>query len=195
MSDYQLTARAPLGGLSIELGALSLTEIDAYALGSIAAPRGERTRLADRLGVALGLAMPAVGASSLSQDGSLRLLGLQQDQYFLMFKADPGAAISFLTEKVGDAGYVTDQSDSWAKLCLKGHLARQALSRLCMIDLHPKQFADGAVARTVMEHIGVILLKETDDSFVLFTPRSSVRSFVKVIEDGMRSCSNQQESA
>ncbi len=188
MSDYKLTAYPPLAALSIERRGASLVEVDGYALCSLAVPLGGRQALGQCLQTALGLALPAIGNSCLSSDGMYRLLGLQQDQFFLTAEAESGTVTPFVATLVEDKAYVTDQSDSWAKLRLNGPIAREVLMRLCMIDLHPIAFTTGAVVRTVMEHMSVILLKESDESFILFTPRSSAGSFVHAVEEAMNSC-------
>lgn len=82
--------------------------------------------------------------------------------------------------------YLNDQSDSWVMLRVAGAGVRRALERLCPLDLHPDAFAPGAVARTVMEHLAVIVLHEAEDTFVLLSPRSSAASFLHEIETSVR---------
>jgi sarcosine oxidase subunit gamma len=60
------------------------------------------------------------------------------------------------------------------------------LERICPIDLHPQAFAVGAVARTLMDHLNVIILREGGDTFLLMSARSSARSFWHAVETSIR---------
>ena len=45
------------------------------------------------------------------------------------------------------------------------------LARICLLDLEAVK--PGYCARTMMEHMNVILLKEAEDRYLLLSPRSS----------------------
>ena len=102
---------------------------------------------------------------------------------FILFEApDPDRAAETVGDALGPAAYVTDQSDSWAMLRIAGAGARAALERICMLDLDAAAFPEGRVARTVMEHLAAIILRDGPDSFLLMSPRSSARSFLHAVE-------------
>ena len=157
-----------------------------------------------RLERAFGTALPAMGRSALGTDGE-RLLGLHADRLFVLFApadgaeaADPERAVAARLDGAlgsdatgGDAGererdvqgpWLADQSDAWVMLRLAGPDRRDVLERLCPIDLHPTVFPVGAVARTVFEHLATIVLNESEDAFLLLSPRSSARSFLHELE-------------
>jgi sarcosine oxidase subunit gamma len=108
------------------------------------------------------------------------------DQFFLLFSApdcDPSISIR---QSIGGAGYIVDQSDSWAMVRLTGPNCRAALERICSLDLDPGVFPPGRVARTVMEHLSVIILCETDTKYTLLSPRSSAGSFMHALDTSAR---------
>ncbi len=182
MSNLSLTAQSALGGIRRDFEGVSLAEVGGHALVSVATPLGGGERLAKAIASSYGAKLPTVGYSSLSDNGRARFLGLQPDQMFLLFEHEDDEALAAVTGQLGDAGYYTDQSDSWAMLRISGPAGRTALERICMLDLHPDSFDIDAVARTTMEHLGVIILREAADSFLLMSPRSSATSFLHAIE-------------
>ncbi len=182
MSEFTLTAQAPLGGYSANFDAVSLTELTGLALVSIATPMDGEDDLHRSTVAAFGTTLPAVGSSTRSEDGQARLLGLQRDQFFLLLEHESHNALSMVSDKLGTAGYYTDQSDSWAILRIDGPGSRTALERICMLDLSADVFLIDTVARTTMEHLSVIILRDNADSFLLLSARSSAKSFLHAIE-------------
>ena len=77
---------------------------------------------------------------------------------------------------------MTLQSDNWVGVRISGTRSRDALERICPLDLHPDVFGIDQVARTVMEHLGVIILREDKDSFLMLSASSSAKSFLHAIE-------------
>ena len=65
---------------------------------------------------------------------------------------------------------------------VSGPRSRDVLERICPIDLSSNVFTLGSVSRTVMEHIGTIIFRDEDDSFVLLTMRSFANSMLHAIE-------------
>lgn len=182
MPDTRLTARPALDGYHKQFGDTALSEVTGQALVSIAIPLGGADALRAAMNTAYGTSFPAPGSSTLSKDGTVRFLGLQQDQCFALFGTDSDSAVETVAGALGDTGYYTDQSDSWAVLRLSGALALTALERICPLDLSPSEFPPGSVARTVMEHLGVIILCEDTDRYLLMSARSSAPSFLHAVE-------------
>ena len=183
MADFALEPRAPLGGYAETLGRVTLAEATGLALVSAAVPNGGDEAFAAALAEGLGAARPAAGDSVAGDRYGARLLGMQPDQLFILFEApDPGRAAETVADALGPAAYVTDQSDSWAMLRIAGAGVRAALERICMLDLDDAAFPEGRVARTVMEHLAVIVLRDGPDSFLLMSPRSSAGSFLHAVE-------------
>ena len=183
MVDFALTARTPLGGYAETFGGVTLAEAGGLSLVSAAVPLGGDDAFAAALAEGLGASRPATGESSSADRYGARILGMQPDQIFILFEApDPDRAAETVSDALGPAAYVTDQSDSWAMLRIAGAGARAALERICMLDLDDAAFPEGRVARTVMEHLAVIVLRDGPNSFLLMSPRSSARSFLHAVE-------------
>ena len=183
MAEFALTARTPLDGYEKSFGSVTLAEVSGLSLVSAAVPQGGDDAFAAALAAGLGAARPATGDSAAGERYGARLLGMQPDQLFILFAApDPDRAAGTVAEALGPDAYVTDQSDSWAMLRIAGAGARAALERICMLDLDDAAFPEGRVARTVMEHLAVIILRDGPDSFLLMSPRSSARSFLHAVE-------------
>ena len=189
MSEYQLEPRPALGGYRADIGGIRIEEITGLALVSIAVPLGEDgcKGLARALEQAFGTGLPDPGRLTRAKDGETRFLGMGPDQVFALFPHAGDDADRVLDEKLQGAGYVTLQSDNWLGLRVSGATARAALARICQIDLDPAQFGPDRVARTVMEHMGSIVLRDAGpDSFLLFSAASSARSFLHAVETSAR---------
>jgi sarcosine oxidase subunit gamma len=107
---------------------------------------------------------PEPGNSTDWQGG--RLIRLGPDQGFWL----GGQAID-----PPDGFYITDQSDSWAIVALKGDNALRVMERLCPLDL--ARWPIGAAARSMLEHLAVIVVKSGDTEFELLSPRSTALDF------------------
>jgi len=181
-----LTATYPLDGRSTTLGDTALWVIRDRPIYSLSVPLGEDARFEAALQGSFGLSRPAPGASTVSANGDCRLCGLAQDQFFLIAQRAEQPDASALAALLGTAAYVTDQSDSWVSLHLKGALALPALERICPINLAPSAFPAGALARTSMEHLGAIILADDEGGFTLISAISSAESFWHAVEQSLR---------
>lgn len=184
MSETGLKATSPLDGFSLKEPGVLLVEVSGLAVIAISVPKGGEAALETALQSALGLAWPATGGSSVSDDH--RLLGLSRDQAFLLFPHEGAGAENTVATGIAEAGYLFDQSDAWVMLRLQGPHSRAALERICMLDLDDAVFPDGAVSRTLMEHLSVIILREARDRYLLMSPRSSAGSFLDAVETSVR---------
>ena len=71
-------------------------------------------------------------------------------------------------------------------LRLRGEKAREALERICLLDLDESAFQVGDAARTAMEHLGTVILREGSDCFLLMSAGSSAKSFLHAVETSVR---------
>jgi len=180
VANLSLTAESPLNGFEQRFGTTSVAELNNVFLFSVAlslnAEAGKKA-----VNAAFGTDWPAPGKISSSSDGKSHLLGLQADQIFAL-QTDVGDQHSTLAEPTIESAYVTDQSDSWAALSINGDRARDALERICPIDLHPNVFGKGSVTRTSMEHLAVIIACVEENHYWLLSPTSSAKSFLHAVE-------------
>lgn len=187
MVSPSLVPAAPLEGYHADLDGTTITEVADQALVAIAVPLAGDARFAEALEAAYGVTRPGTGQSVLAEDGVSRLMGMQPDQLLVLFaQADDPAPATTVGALLGDSAYVTDQSDAWAMVRLSGPNARPALERLCMLDLDDTAFPECRVARTVMDHLAVIILRDGPGRFLLMSPRSSAPSFLHAVETSVR---------
>jgi sarcosine oxidase subunit gamma len=182
----QLEAEPLLGGFYKTIGGTELSEVTDLAIVSIAIPMGGDLAFAGALSNAYGADRPSPGGSSLSADGRVRFLWMAPDQLFALFEDESPSAAATMGEKLDGKAYVTLQSDNWVALRLSGKKTRAALERICPLDLHPNAFQEGRVARTAMEHMGAVILRESEDSFLLLSTSSSATSFLHAVETSLR---------
>lgn len=185
----ELIATTPLGGYAKTFGATTLAEPQGLAIVSLACPRGGDEAFEAALSSVFGLDLPAPGASVT--DGAARLVWMAPDQLFALFRRDtPDAATSIADRmtaaETGGAAYLTDQTDNWCALTIDGPEARAALERICPLDLHSAAFPEDAAARTVMEHMGALIIRTGADRFMLLSTSSSAPSFLHAIEVSLR---------
>lgn len=171
-SSLTLEAASPLDGFSQDFGSVLVEELGGKALVSIAEPLGSKTKLRTAIKKSLGSAWPAIGKSTISKKG-YRLMGIQSDMAFAMFDHPGGLADTAIKASLKDNAYCTDQSDAWCMIKVSGEGLYAALERICPLDLSKQSFEIGSVARTTMEHLGVVILKDVEDSFVLMGATSS----------------------
>jgi heterotetrameric sarcosine oxidase gamma subunit len=185
-----LNATTPLSGYSKAFGDTSLAEAGTLALVSLACPLQGDDDLAKALS-GMGLTRPAPGTSTVAGDSRLnwRLIWTAPDQMLLAFPHQTPDAAATIVAETGDAAYLTDQTDSWCALVLNGPLARAALERICPLDLHNDVFAVDAAARTVMEHLGVLIVRTGADAFLLLSVSSSAASFLHAVETSLKNVS------
>ena len=189
MSDLKLTSHSPLSNLKLDFGEVAVAEHVARAIVSIATPYGGGEKLSKAVASSLKTEIPAIGKSTTSNVDSTLLLGMQQDQIFLLFDYSGNNAVDYLPQEIRAVGYLTDQSDSWVIISISGPKARATLQQTCSVDLHPAIFQNGAVIRTVMANLSTIIVCEGEDTFLVMSPRSSAKSFFKVLETSIRNLS------
>ncbi len=180
MSEFTLTAAAPLGGYDRRFGDTRLCEVWPLAIVSLAIPLDGEDAFAEALRRAFDLTVPAVGGTATG--GETTFLRLAADQLFALSGAEDPFADRALAERLSGTVYTTLQSDNWTALRLSGPLTGAALARLCPLDLSEPTFPVGNAARTVMEHLGVIVMKEAADRFLLLSASSSAASFLEAVE-------------
>lgn len=182
MADLTLTATPFLGGIDIAVGANRIVERDDLALVSIAVPLGGEEALTAALQDGWSLSMPSPTLSTTS--GETRAIRTGQDQLMLIFPQSSPDAERHVRQKLGGAGYTTDQTDAWVVLEFSGPDTLAALERLCPLDV--STFAEHAAARTVMEHMGAVVIRTGEDRVLLASASSSAASFLHAVETSLR---------
>ena len=185
MADYQLIAEPPLAGTDVRIGTVRLLAADTLAIVSIALPLGEEAAAEKALKSSFKVALPESGQSTVAPDGA-RVVRTGPDQALILLPETRQSPEAFVLEKLKHTVYATDQSDVWSGLTLEGEDALAVLERICPLDLHASVFPTDAAARTVMEHLGVLIIRTGEQSFLLLSASSSAVSFLHAIETSMR---------
>lgn len=179
-----LKAEPFLGGYSLDLGDVSVAEVTDVAIVSVATPLNGDDALASAVQAAWGCGLPAPRGTSSSSDGSVTLIFSTPDQTLAILPAVDGLAVTGVAATLGDTGYYTEQTDNWVGLRVSGAKAIAALERICPLDLATMPV--GGAERTVMEHLGVFIMREAEDRFLLLSGSSSAKSFLHAVELSMR---------
>lgn len=190
--DHTLYACSALNSLTMSAGQTHIREENPLSIVSLAIPNGGYAELDERLRQHFGSGLPGPGiANRMANDSgdSMVLLGLQIDQCFLVSNTVWPDPVAELTTHLGACAYLTDQSDSWATVIIEGPRCRLALERISPLDHSAEAFPTTSVARTVMEHISVIIEHPAHEQFRLYTPRSSAQSFAHALCTSLRNVS------
>ena len=179
-----LTPTSPLGGYDQPTGGLRVGELTGLALVSLAIPLDGEAKAAKAVKSAFRLDLPAPGMSTASN--TYRLIRTAPDQLLLAFDDDSPDPAPQIAKALKTTAYTTDQTGAWVTLELSGASVRPALERLCPLDLHPAAFRVDAAHRTVMEHLGVLIVRTGDNSFWLMSASSSAMSFLHAMECTIR---------
>ena len=182
MADFTLTAAPPLAGTDRRFGTVTLKAPEHLAIVSIALPLGGEAEAGKAIETAFGIALPDVGRSDVTADKSSAIMRLGSDLAFVLFPCETPDAEPRIAKKLQGAAYTTDQTDVWCALEISGPGSRAALERICMLDLHPDAFRVNAVARTVMEYLGVIIARTKSYTYLLLYASSSAKSFLHAVE-------------
>jgi len=181
VAELHLTAAPTLGGYAKDFDGVTLREVTDMAIVSLAIPLGGEAKAEAALKSAFGVELPAVGASVIGTDNA-RLVRLGVDQAFVLFPCDTPDAEPQIARRLRGAVYTTDQTDVWVAMEVSGALARTVLERVCPLDLCESAFAIDQSARTSMEHMGTIITRTGNDTFLLLSASSSARSFLHMLE-------------
>ncbi|WP_371223250.1 sarcosine oxidase subunit gamma [Roseovarius sp. 2305UL8-3] len=189
MPDYVLESRPPLAGYEKSFGDITLSAPADLALVSIALPLGGEAAAMKAIKAAYGSDLPEVGKSCATAKGDATLLRMASDQALVMFTHTTPDAERVVAGKLKGAAYTTDQTDVWCALEISGTGAVRALERICPLDLHDNAFAVNDVARTMMEHLGVIILRTDPEGWLLLSASSSAGSFLHALETSITNVS------
>lgn len=171
MADYKLSATSPLNAASVAIDGVSLKEETDLSLVSISTPTGGEEAFEAQFKSAFGAPSPQTGASVQSDDG-FWVLGLQRDQRMAVFQNQNPQPVDVIKAKLGEAGYYTDQSDSWVIVSISGDRVERFLEHVSTLDVSQDAFPVGQASRTLMLHLGAILARKDETDFLVLAPRS-----------------------
>jgi sarcosine oxidase subunit gamma len=160
----KLIAQSPCGDeLPLAIGGLNLTEVAIDRMWSVAPFKGKSKAVSDALGATLPKPNRSVAHAGM------RMIWAGQGVSFVIADALP--------DLVGLAA-VTDQSDAWAVVEIKGPGVAEVLARLVPIDLRLPAFKPGHTARTMLAHMMASITRTGKDSFEIMVMRSMAQTLV-----------------
>ena len=120
-------------------------------------------------------ATPPAEPNTVASEGQIDLLWCGPDEWLVLaWQRGPEDLTRGLVEALaGHHAAVTDVSAGNAVLELAGPGARALLARGCPLDLHPRVFAPGRCAQSVLGHAGVLIhLRDPQPAFTVVVRRS-----------------------
>ncbi len=186
MVKFTLVSAPPLAGYDEAFGAVSLRAPADLAIVNIALPLGTEDKAKKAVKTGYGVELPSPGKSVKTKKGDARLVRLSPDQAFAIFANATPDAEEVVAKHLKKSCYLTDQTDVWSGLEVSGPSALAALERVCPIDIDPSSFAIGDAARTVMEHLGVLIIRTEEESYLLLSASSSANSFLHMLETSIK---------
>lgn len=171
----ELIAKPAFDHAALTHGTCTLTPVDLGPITSVALFPGQE-KAANKALKPLGLSFPA--PNTLSQKGDALLAWTGRDQAFLIGVEAPD---------FGTTAAVTDQSGGWSALRLTGVRSADVLMRHVPLDLRLHAFPLGRAVRAPLGHMSAIVLRETEDAFLVLTFRSMARTAWHEVETAMRS--------
>lgn len=181
MANYQLNEVSPGQQTLHSFDGLTVREITSTAILSCAVNPAQSGDVSAVLNTTLQLNWPSIGNCTTAANASC--LGLQPDQCFVLLEngqKDDQTSAQDTVSALQTVAAVTDQSDAWIIVEISGERVRDALERICPIDLDPERFVENSVARTSMEHLSVIIVRR-GEGFLMLSPRSSADSFLHCV--------------
>ncbi len=177
---------SPLKGYSKQFGTVQIDEITGRSLVSVAVPLGGDAKIRAAVKKAYKCALPGPMETAASKTDEALLINMAPGQFFIAYPQNDPWPNRHVAGRLGDAGYYVDQSDAWVSLRIAGKDAVAALERICPLDLDLSQFPVGAAKRTGMEHMTAMVLRESEDAFVLMSASSSAESFLHAVVTSAR---------
>ncbi|WP_039019000.1 sarcosine oxidase subunit gamma [Halocynthiibacter namhaensis] len=174
MADY--IAKTPCDGLLPQtIGSLTLTETAVDRMTSFMPWKGREKTASKALKAACGVAFP--GPNETSASGDVQAIWTGRGQCFILGVELP--------DGLSAEGALTDQSDAWAVMSLRGDAAVDVLARLCPVDLRDAAFKPGDTVRTEMQHM-MVSVTRMDDGFQIMVMRSFAKTAVHDLTETMK---------
>lgn len=119
-------------------------------------------------------------ANRVVSAGGREVIWLGPEEFLVVSATDRGAELEGALKGAG-AGTAVDVSAAWTAFDLTGPGAREALAACCWIDLHPRAFAVGHVAQTLIARAAVILCRRNDGAGYRILVRPSFADYLEAV--------------
>ena len=118
--------------------------------------------------------------------GDHLIFRIAPDQYWVVGGGELALEARLRAAIPADAGCVTSLEGARTHLFAEGPRARDLLSRLVPIDLHPSVFPVGGFAQTGIHHVAGLLLRANEDRYEFFALRTFAAFTWEVLVDAAR---------
>ena len=162
----------------VAIGPYQIIERCDVALASLAVRRGQHAALAS---AAQKAGVPLPPASSYAAGAVFSAFWVTPEMWFI--EADFAShqdITAHLKPAFGETASITEQTDAWVRFDVAGTGLAALFERLTNLDL--ATLPDGFATRTVIEHLGVYLIKRAATAIVLYGPRSSAQGLLHALE-------------
>jgi sarcosine oxidase, subunit gamma len=173
-----LTALGKRDATTVTHGPLTISECTDVALASVAARKG---RAADLAKAAQTAGVPLPDPTTHRSGTPYSAFWTAPEMWFVEAPFATHELIAdLLKTALGDAASITEQTDAWVAFDLAAPDLSPLLERLCNVDYAAAP--NGYATRTMMEHLGVYLIKHGPGKACLYGPRSSAESLLHALE-------------
>lgn len=172
----ELTSITPLDGMApLEIGGVTLREVDLGRLTSVAPYKGRAAALGEALKAAHGMGWPEPNRAT--GKAGARAIWFGQGMA-LLAGPEPDAGLA-------DQAALTDQSDAWTAVMLEGAGAADVLARVTPLDLRASVFKLGHTARTQVQHMAGSVTKTGEAAFLILVFRSMAATLLHDMRTAM----------
>ena len=175
-----------MNNYNVEINGITISEITNTEIVAVAIRRENELKVESLFKSLLKSALPKAGQAVVIDTLRLKVLRISFDQLFLFFAPEVKKRVETILSRMENSIYVTEQSDNWSGLKLSGCKAELCLERICPVDISIESFGVNSFARTIMEHLGVIIMRVDENEFELFSASSSANSFLNSLTTSAR---------
>ncbi len=174
----QMTALGNVAAKVLDIGPYRIAERFDVALASLATRRGCDEDVAKAAHTA-NVPLPKPSGAVFGQ--AMSAFWLAPEMWMIEAPLDSHEDIAaHLKTLFGAAASITEQTDAWVRFDLSGGDLFALFERLSNLDL--SLLPDGHASRTVIEHLGCYLIRQSANLITLYGPRSSAQSLLHALE-------------
>jgi sarcosine oxidase subunit gamma len=159
----------PDASAASDVGTSSLSIIERGVKVCVLRVRPVDEEIAGRLGRALGLNWPSE-PNTIAGD-KVRAAWLAPGEW-AVFEPAPAVADRIAAACEARLHHLTDDSAAWRAWRIEGAASRDFLAQGCSLDLHPRAFAIGACAQTLLARVRVLIVPLDGEAFDVFADMS-----------------------
>ena len=178
-----IDARAGNGGNAVAIGEVAFGR----AWNVRGDPRAEA--FASSVSRVLGVALPPVPMTSARADAAALLWLGPRSWLFVGDEPSTASDCEAARRAVNAAGgALFDVSASYVGWCVSGAAAARVLNRACPLDFHPRTFAPGQCAQSLLGHVNALFHRPGEASaFVVMAARSFAADAFHTLREAARS--------